>query len=451
MRQRQDWVVPYFNGQYRFDKPPLTYWAQVASYVVFGENDLAARFPSAIAAALTAVLIFAWGCRISGETAGWRTAIIFTLCLQTFLHGKAAVADMWLVLFMTASARAGFELLGPRLSQPVQLNRHDRKTMQLWWWTFYISLALAFLSKGPIGLIPLIPVIAFAWKFKGSGIARQFRFLGGLVLTAAIVSAWAVPALIATHGEFFRIGIGRHVVGRSLGAMEGHGARSIGIYFLLLPFYFVVIFLSFFPWSIKLPRLIGRMRAGMDLTDVYLVWGVSAVFAIFTLVATKLPHYTLPALPLISLLLGRHWAAETADPARVRRGFKLMAILTATAWIIIALVLPPAVARNFPAYALFQQSRADLQPNTELAAVEFNEPSLVWYFRSQLKGFMKPLRRGKVMEFMSQPGSRMVILPTEQIDAAVTAIGPEWKRFDTVGFSIPKGKKVNLTMLLKPD
>ena len=24
MMERQEWVVPYFNGQYRFDKPPLT-------------------------------------------------------------------------------------------------------------------------------------------------------------------------------------------------------------------------------------------------------------------------------------------------------------------------------------------------------------------------------------------------------------------------------------------
>ena len=66
MIERGDYVVPYFNNQYRFDKPPLTYWAQVASYKVFGENDFAARFPSAIAAALVALSIFAWGSRLGG-------------------------------------------------------------------------------------------------------------------------------------------------------------------------------------------------------------------------------------------------------------------------------------------------------------------------------------------------------------------------------------------------
>src|SRR5438105_14056472 len=64
MIERSDYVVPYFNDRVRFDKPPLTYWFQVASYRVFSENDFAARFPSAIAAALTALSIFAWGSRL---------------------------------------------------------------------------------------------------------------------------------------------------------------------------------------------------------------------------------------------------------------------------------------------------------------------------------------------------------------------------------------------------
>src|SRR3954465_2529005 len=67
MRQRHDYVVPYFNNKYRFDKPPLPYWAQVAGFAVFEENDFAARFPSVIAAALTSICLFAWASRISGK------------------------------------------------------------------------------------------------------------------------------------------------------------------------------------------------------------------------------------------------------------------------------------------------------------------------------------------------------------------------------------------------
>ena len=55
MIQRADFVVPHFNNQLRLDKPPLAYWAQVASYRIFGESDFSARFPSAIAAALIGI------------------------------------------------------------------------------------------------------------------------------------------------------------------------------------------------------------------------------------------------------------------------------------------------------------------------------------------------------------------------------------------------------------
>src|SRR5437762_1722853 len=111
MIERADYVVPYFNNQLRLDKPPLAYWAQIASYRIFGENDFAARFPSAIAAALIALVIFAWSRRIGTTSVGWWTAIIFTLSLQTFVHAKAAVADMWLVLFMTLAHWAGCEVV----------------------------------------------------------------------------------------------------------------------------------------------------------------------------------------------------------------------------------------------------------------------------------------------------------------------------------------------------
>src|SRR5260370_14676401 len=108
---RGEYIVPHFNNQLRLDKPPLAYWAQVASYRIFGESDFSARFPSAIAAALTALVILAWGCRIGAAEVGWWAAIIFTLSLQTFVHAKAAVADMWLVLFMTLANSAGYELI----------------------------------------------------------------------------------------------------------------------------------------------------------------------------------------------------------------------------------------------------------------------------------------------------------------------------------------------------
>src|SRR6202045_3582147 len=70
MRQSGDYVVPRLNGEYRFDKPPLIYWCQVLSYVVWGENVFAARFPSAIFASRAAVATWIFSSGIFGPRVG---------------------------------------------------------------------------------------------------------------------------------------------------------------------------------------------------------------------------------------------------------------------------------------------------------------------------------------------------------------------------------------------
>jgi 4-amino-4-deoxy-L-arabinose transferase-like glycosyltransferase len=447
---RGNYIVPYFNNQLRLDKPPLTYWAQVASYHIFGENDFAARFPSAIAAALTALLIVLWGRRMGGEKLGWWAAIIFTLSLQTFVHAKAAVADMWLVLLMTLAHRGGYELLyrSDTDTEHRTLNLNNRRF--LWWWIFYLSLGLGFLAKGPIAWTPLLTVAVVIIYTRDWQVLRRFKFVGGSLLTLSVVALWGIPALIQTHGDFFSIGIGRHVIGRSLTTMEGHGASSLGVYVLLLPFYFITLFVSFFPWSIKLPWLTKILWQSRDKTDDYLFIGTAIIFVIFTLVSTKLPHYTLPAFPLLALLLARHWNQEAVIESR-RSPFANIAVATACVWIAVALVVPPMAARFFPAYQFFQVSRESLQPNMQFAAVEFQEPSLVWCFRSHVQGFLTPLNKRRAAEFMSTPGPRFIVLPTP-VAGELFANPPErWRFFTVSGFNIAKGKRVDLTLVLKSE
>jgi 4-amino-4-deoxy-L-arabinose transferase-like glycosyltransferase len=439
MCERADFVVPYFNNQFRFDKPPLTYWFQVASYRVFGENDFAARFPTAIAAALVAVVLFGWGKRVRNEKVGWWAAIIFTLSLQTFIHGKAAVADMWLVLFVTVAHLAGWELF--KTNTEHRTSNVERPTG--FWWTFYISLAFAFLAKGPIGWTPLLTVAIAQRLYRQKHFAAHFKFVRGLLLVLVLICLWGIPALVRTHGEFFRVGIGKHVVARSVATMEGHGASSVWMYLALLPFYFLTVFASFFPWSIKLPALWKEVRAYRDNTDQFLLAGALIIFGIFTLVQTKLPHYTLPAFPLLALLVARRF-----EPLKLARALPIAATAV---YLAIALFLTAFLAKFFPSYNLARDSRPDLKPEMEFGAVDFTEPSLVWYFRDKVHGFMTPLKRKDGGEFMSRSGSRFIVLPTASVAEIFPNIDPSWRSYRTKGFNIPKGRRADLTMLLKPE
>ncbi len=53
-----DWITPYYNGETRFDKPPLIYWLIAIAYKLIGVNEWAVRLPSAIAAIALVVFGF---------------------------------------------------------------------------------------------------------------------------------------------------------------------------------------------------------------------------------------------------------------------------------------------------------------------------------------------------------------------------------------------------------
>jgi 4-amino-4-deoxy-L-arabinose transferase-like glycosyltransferase len=70
MKERGEWVVPYFNDEYRFDKPPLTYWWMRANFELFGINEFSARLHSVQSSWRIALVLFlfagGWG-----STASW--------------------------------------------------------------------------------------------------------------------------------------------------------------------------------------------------------------------------------------------------------------------------------------------------------------------------------------------------------------------------------------------
>jgi len=455
MIERGDYVVPYFNHRYRFDKPPLTYWAQVAAYRLFGENAFAARFPSALAAALTAVMIFAWGRRLQLRRAGFWAAIIFTLCLQTFIHAKAAVADMWLVFFITLAHWAGHELLRDRFGGTWRSLVVRPAGLRAWWWLFYLSLACAFLAKGPIGWMPLGTVTVMQFLRPTAYFARRFLFVRGILLMLALVAAWGVPALIRTHGEFLQIGIGEHVVGRAFGTMQGHGGKSILVAMLSLPFYFITIFFSFAPWSWKLPWLARRLWQKRDTLDLYLIVGSAAIFVIFTIVKTKLPHYILPAFPLLALLLARHWLESGVSEKTLRR----WSLATAAVLLAVALIVFPLLAPFFPSAVLFKKAEPYLQPEMDFAAYDFDAPSLVWNFRSRVRGFLyysrfegrdyATLQPDQVPQFLQRAGPHFVVVPTKVADQLYPTLPSGYRKFSTRGFDIAKGRWVDLTLIMK--
>lgn len=430
MLQSGDWIVPRFNNAPRYDKPPLIYWMHVGCYKIFGVNAFAARLPAALCTAATSVAVFLWGARLAGLAVGMQAALIFALCVQCFVHGRAAVADPPMIFFSVIAAWAGWEWIQQRRNGTLAL-------------VFWVSLALGFLAKGPIAWIPIGMVGWALWKKRRSGERPQTLsfWLAGSLFMLALVCLWGIPALLHTRGEFASVGLGDHVVKRSLVSMEGHGAKNLLGYLATLPLYFITVFPSFAPWSFWLPAALRFHWKRSSPESTYLLSGAVLTFAIFTLSRTKLPHYTLPAFPYLALLLALWWKENR--PARL---WRKTALTTALVFLFIPVFVFPWVRSLSATESLMSKLSPSLSADPAVALVDYREPSLIWALRGHITGFPEMIDASGVAQWLAGPGNRVCILSAD----LAKQFANETPSIEAQGWNFAKGKRLNLVALHHP-
>jgi len=311
MLERGDWVVPYFNDEYRFDKPPLTYWLMAVGYATLGYGEAGARLHAVVAAIGMTLVVFLFGYRIVGPRRAFTAAFAWATCVQVFLHGRLAVADMPMILAVTAMHWALWELLHE--------NGGNRWRLALWG-----AAAAGFLAKGPIAIaVPAVTLLTL--RLLGGRASVAWRRLGaawGLPLALALVGAWGIPALLRTGGQFWDVGIGEHIVRRGVAAFNDRP--------IVPGYYLVTVLLSLFPWSPNLGQIpvVLRRRWREPRTRFLLGW-VLGPFLIFSVYSTQLPHYTLPAFPALLLLLFQDGTDPSQFPPPSRRFYWFLHALVA--------------------------------------------------------------------------------------------------------------------------
>ncbi len=317
MNDRGNWIVPYFNNEYRFDKPPLSYWWMGLHYRIFGENEFAARLHSMIATFLVAWLIYGFGKNQFSAGAGFMSALAWLTCLQVWVHGRFCLADMPLIAAIIASQWATWELISTANEKP------ERK----WFFVLYTSLALGFLAKGPIIIfVFIISLLLYRYAFRQKFALPRLQLFPGITLTLAIIAIWGIPALLQTKGAFWDIGMGKHVVQRGV---ESFNSR------IPLPFYyFLTAFFSIFPWIPLAWDRVVSFRKSFTPNKAWLLSCFFAPYLIFSFYATQLPHYTMPGFPAFFLFI-----FSLANPIPLSRRGRIWLYCTSTPVILLALFL----------------------------------------------------------------------------------------------------------------
>ncbi len=326
MTERREFLVPQLNGHVYLQKPPLFFWAIMASGAAFGGIDeTTARLPSALAAAGTIVLTYAVGRRLLGSRAALLSALVLATNVKVFWQARFGQIDMVLT-FLVA--------LGMYFWVRGYVERDAR-----WYPWFFAAAGLATLAKGPAGFFPpLLGILAFLALTRDS---ESFRALGlwrGVLLWALVTAAWFVPASLAAGGGYgAEVGLRQTVV------------RYFQPWLHEQPWYhyFKVLPGDFFPWSLFLPTaavvLWREGRGGGAAWARGALWAacwVLATLVFFSISPAKRGVYVLIMYPGLALLVGAALDRAAATWPRYR------------AWVAAPVTLVALIAAGGAGYVL---------------------------------------------------------------------------------------------------
>lgn len=304
MNATGDYITPRLKAAVYFEKPPLAYWATAVFFRLFGENEFASRLFVALTAWGCILLTYRMGSFFHDRLTGLTAAAINTTFLYHAAIGRINILDMPLAFFVCLAIWCGFRSFA------------SEKRRKTWLYLLYLSSALAFLTKGLIGIVFPFGVLA-VWLV----ISRRWKETISLVSPVGILifSAVAMPWLILvqqTNPDFFHFFfIQEHLL--------RYATRMHDRY---QPFYFYIpiILAGTLPWCAFLPEALHtvRKKAGPLFSRVeerFLLTWIGFILIFFSVSSSKLIPYIAPVFLPIAVFLGhifRRYEEETSAAGR---------------------------------------------------------------------------------------------------------------------------------------
>ena len=303
-----DYVVPTLNGRPYLEKPILFFWVLSASFKVFGQNELAARLPSALSALL--IILTLYGLYsflperdvLSTKHLFAITSLVLLSCPLFLLVARACLTDMLLSLFIWLSMALFFLSL--------------KKGSSIWLlglsWLF---LSLGFLTKGPIAVAMSLPVFGlYSFLRRDFSWLRPVRVFTGVAIFLVINLPWYLAIYNRMGKSFIETFFLTQNLERFARTLLGHGGGPF--------FYLAVLAIGLFPFSALIPRVIRKdfgllkkafYNNGLEVMERLRLFSFLAtvwIFLLLTAAATKQINYIVPLLPFLSISMGCHISME---------------------------------------------------------------------------------------------------------------------------------------------
>ena len=320
-----DWLRPTLHPDLEhWAKPPLTYWSIAASVAAFGHSEFAVRLPNALAFGFTILLMARLGRRFV-PAQPWLPALTYATFAFPALAANLVTTDTLLTLWEAATAAAFVELwwaATPTIAH--------RARLLLW-----LAAALAFMTKGPPGLLALAACALFAlWSDGARGLRRLFA-LDALAMFLIVGGTWYAIVAIREPGvlHYFLVEevVNRVATDRMHRNAEWYGAHKI---------YAPTVVLGMLPWLVFIVPAWWKRRRGFAArvraepeSRLLACWFLLPL-AVFLVSRSRLPLYLLPLFGPLALI-----AARALAPLDLARRATQLAL---AAWCVVIVLLRAA-------------------------------------------------------------------------------------------------------------
>ena len=289
MIETGDYVTPKLNYIKYFEKPAMLYWMNAASFQAFGQNEFAARFPTAVTALGGALVTGLLAGKLFGRRVGVISGTVAATSLLYFAIGRINITDMPMSFFLTLAMAAFYA--------------GHRGGNKKWYLLFYAAMALGVLTKGLIGVVLPAGIIfwyiIFTRKWK---LFLEALYLPGIALFFAITVPWFYKVCQANNDFFHFFFIQEHFLRY---ATKMHGRYQ--------PFWFFLPLIpaGLLPWTGFLFSLFSRESVARSPEDaaakdanIFLLLWFGVILLFFSLSSSKLIPYIVPCIPPLAILIG---------------------------------------------------------------------------------------------------------------------------------------------------
>ncbi len=290
MSLRGDWVVPYFNGVPRLNKPPMNYWLAGAVAGLAGDlPDVAAwhvRTVSVLAGLGLALATLWLGALCFDRATAFVAALLLVSSAGMFSFMHDARPDLLYACWIGLAVACGMA---------AQRGRAPRLwgALGLMW----VCHAAATLTKGPhIPALVLLGTAIHLWRANGSvrAVARTLRPGAGLLIVAALCAPWWLAVALRLDAVTVE------------GSQVGGTLLMPALSRLGDPYYFYRPLQLLLPW---LPLALGalllaiRQRAAHELAVLW--WPLLVTIVGLSLGRQYRFFYLLPLAGVLALLIAR--------------------------------------------------------------------------------------------------------------------------------------------------